>query len=118
MAAGDVTVLGDFIPDVGGSTGDYRVLWGTVQLDGSNPTPIDLANYVQSIDFSVCTLVSVAPPADDPTVIGISTSAAVINIEAYKHTNTDCPTLTDSGDNADSVAWFAIGPARGARRKA
>lgn len=110
--AGEVTIVGDIIPDVGGSTGDYRLLWGTVVLDGTNPTPVTLTNYVQSIDFGVANIVATASPGDDPIVVCVSTSAAVLNIEAYKTDGSD-PTLVDSTNNTVSIAWFAIGPKKG-----
>lgn len=102
-------IVGDIIPDVGGSTGDYRILWGTVTLDGTNPTPVTLTNYVQSIDFGVANIIATASPGDDPTQVCVSVAAAVLNIEAYKTDGSD-PTLVDSADNSTEIAWFAIGP--------
>lgn len=109
MAAGDVTIFGDIIPDVGGSTGDYRILWGKVQLDGTNPTPVDLTAYVQSLSFGLANIIGVAPPGDDPTQVIVSCASGVLSIEAYKTDGTD-PTLIDSTDNSDEIMWFAIGP--------
>ena len=113
MAAGTVTVMGCIVPDSGNSTGDYCLLWGVVQLDGTNPTPVDLSAYVQSIEFGLANIVGVATPGDDPTLVivdsGYEAGSATLNIEAYK-TNGSDPTLVDSTDNSDSIAWFAIGP--------
>lgn len=110
MAAGDVTIIGDIIPDVGGKPGMYRLLWGTVILDGTNPTPVTLTNYVQSIDFGLANVVASAPVGDDLNTVCVNTSAAVLNIEVYKNTATDNPTYTDSTNNSAVVAWFAVGP--------
>lgn len=109
MAAGDVTIVGDFIPDVGGRPGMYRMMWGTVVLDGTNPTPVTLTTYMQSCDFGVANIIATASPGDDPIVVCVSISAAVLNIEAYKTDGSD-PTLVDSTDNSTEIAWFAVGP--------
>ena len=111
MAAGDVTILGDIIPDVGGTYGHHRLMWGTVVLDGTNPTPVTLPSYMSSVDFGLANIVATASPGDDPIVVCVSTSAAVLNIEAYKTNGTD-PTLVDSTDNSEEIAWFAAGPVK------
>ena len=109
MAAGDVVILGDFIPDVGGKPGIYRVMWGTVVLDGTNPTPVTLTTYMQTCELGVANIVATGTPGDDPVLVCVSTSAAVLNIEAYK-TDGDDPTLVDSTNNSQVIAWFAVGP--------
>lgn len=104
-----VTVIGDITPDVGGSTGDYRIMWGTVVLGGSNPTTVDLSAYVQSVDFGLANIIGTATPADDPVQVIVSTSTNTLLIEAFKTDGSD-PTLQDSTDSSDSIMWFAIGP--------
>ena len=104
-----VTVAGDIIPDIGGKPGNYRLLWGTVVLDGTNPTPVDLATYVQALDFGLANIVATSTPGDDPIVVCVSVATTVLNIEAYKTNGTD-PTLVDSTDSSATIAWFAAGP--------
>ena len=106
-----VVIDGDVIPDVGGKPGTLRFLWGTVSFDGTNPTPVALANYVSSIIHGQVSLIADATPGDDPvlaTVGAISAGDTTLNIEAYKHDGTD-PTLIDSGNNSALASWFVIG---------
>ncbi len=110
MAAGDVVIVGDIIPDVGGSTGDYRLLWGTVTLDGGNPTPIALANYVQSVDFAVVGLEGSTALGDDPNQVTSAVSTTTVNVYAWKNVSGTDPTYVASTDNARLVNWFAVGP--------
>ena len=110
MAAGDVTVLGSVIPDSDRSTGDYVLIWGKVVLDGTNPTPVALAEYVQAVDFAVANVVASAPVADDLNTVCVNVSTTTLNIEVYKNTATDNPTYTDSTNNSAEVMWFAAGP--------
>ncbi len=105
-----VTVVGDIIPDIGGKPGNYRLLWGTVTLDGTNPTPVDLATYVQSLDLGVANIEGSSALADDPNQISTAISAAVLNIYAWKNTSGTDPTYTASGDSSRVINWFAIGP--------
>ena len=113
MAAGDVIIVGDVIPDVGGKAGPVRLLWGTVQADGGNPTPIALANYVKTVDFCVASIIADAPTADDPNLVCVGALAATdttINIEIYKNVSGTDPTYADSTLNTVLISWFAVGP--------
>lgn len=110
MAAGDVVIVGDFIPDVSGKPGAYRMLWGTVTLDGANPTPITLTAYLTKVDMAIVSMEGSGAPADDPNYVTNAVAAAVINVYAWKNTNGTDPTYVASGNNARLVNWFAIGP--------
>ncbi len=111
-----VVVAGSVTPDVGGSTGDYVLIWGHVTLDGTNPTTVDLSAYVQEVSFGVANIVATSTPGDDPIVVcvnnGYEGASASLLIEAYKTNGTD-PTLVDSTDNSTVIAWFAVGPRKG-----
>lgn len=105
MAAGDVTIHFDAGRDVKG----IRMVAGEVQLDGSNPTPVDLSAYMGACLGGVVSLDASAPPGIDPSVVASSVSGAVLNIEAYKITATGDGTLIDSTNSTAIVNFFAWG---------
>jgi hypothetical protein len=109
MAAGDVVIVRD-VTFPRGSQGDVRWLWGTVTLDGSNPTPIALAGYLSVVDAAVVSLEGAAAPGVDPSALTSAISGTTINVYAWKITATDNGTLIASTDNARLVNWFASGP--------
>ena len=51
MAAGDVAITGDAVLPNG-----LRLMVGTVVLDGGNPTPVTLTNYLSSVLFGMVTM--------------------------------------------------------------
>lgn len=106
MAAGDVVIAMDYRTPAG-----YRLMAGTVVLDGSNPTPVDLSAYMSSVTFGICQMDGSVAPGDDPSYITSNAAAAsVLNVYAWKNTSGTDPTLVASTDNARLVDWFAIGP--------
>lgn len=109
MAAGDVTHLGDWTLG-NGMAGDLRIMFGTVVLDGGNPTPVTLTNYLKSVMFGGVSINGSGAPASDPAQITCDWSAAVLNIYAWKPTAQGDTALVASTDNARVVNWMAIGP--------
>ena len=107
MAAGDVVITSDF------RVGGLRFMGGTVTLDGSNPTPVDLSTYCSSLLVGITNMSGSSAPGDDPSLITQEVAAAsVLNVYAWKNTSGTDPTLLASTDNARVVDWFAIGVAR------
>lgn len=106
MAAGDV-VIGGYAAGWHGFIEKVAVI-GTVTLDGSNPTPIDLSAYVTAIDGAVVSIAGTATPGDDPAQVTSAVSGTSVNVYAWKNDGTD-PTLVASTDNARLVNFFAIG---------
>lgn len=115
MAAGDVVIARDFLvgKSRGAKAGKPRFIYGTVQLDGSNPTPVTLTSYLSAVDAGGVSLEGSVAPGDDPVVVTSGISAAVLNVYAWKHTTGGAagnPTLIASTDNARLVNWWAVGP--------
>jgi len=113
MAAGDVTIHGDFtLPP--GSQGALRIMWGTVILDGANPTPVALTNYMASQTaspvFGVISGAATTATGDDPNWYTCTVSGVTLNVYAWKNTATDNPTYTASTNNSAIVNWLAVGP--------
>lgn len=105
MAAGDVTIKGHS----GRAMRGKKIVWGTVQLDGSNPTPIALAAYLTSIDSFAWSHVTSSAPGDDPTYFTHAISTTTVNLYAWKNTGGTDPTLVASTDNAAVISFIAIG---------
>lgn len=110
MAAGDV-VITRVIPLGSGRTGSLLIT-GTVTLDGSNPTPITLTNYLDEVDGAVVSMDGSGAPAADPSFLTHAISAAVINVYAWKITGVGDATLIASTNNARLAHFVAIGPAK------
>ena len=109
MAAGDVVInrtqcFGD------GTQGDEMMVCGTVVLDGGNPTPITLTNYLSAIDAAVVSMEGSVAPGADPALVTSAIAAAVINVYAWKITGVADATLVASTDNARLVNFVAFGP--------
>ena len=113
MAAGDIVIKGDFT--LGSKAiGSPRIVYGTVVLDGGNPTPVALTGRFQNVATSpvhaVCNLEGTACPNMDPSAITSAVSGVTINIYAWKVNSADNTNLEASTDNARLVNWIAIGP--------
>ena len=106
MGAGDVTVGGSYT----GWHGFMRdgVVTGTVQLDGGNPTPIDLSAYFISIAGVVVSIEGSGTPGDDPVQVTSAISGTTLNVYAWKTDGSD-PTLVASSDNSRSISFIAFG---------
>jgi|SRR5581483_4523265 len=102
MAAGDVSIHGDS----GRSIRGIRIVTGTVQLDGGNPTPINLSAYGVQCLGGVVSIRNASAPGDDPVVVTCNPSSATLNVYAWKTDGTD-PTLVASTDNAVVVDFVA-----------
>lgn len=107
MAAGDVTI-GDTYIDWHAFM-DKVFVSGKVQLDGGNPTPIDLSAYVTALDGAVVSLEGSAAPGVDPTQISSAISGTTVNVYAWKITAAGDGTLIASTNNARLVNFMAIG---------
>ena len=111
MAAGDVSI----VRDASVSRDGLRLIVGTVTLDGSNPTPIELSGYLRSVDMAVVSMDGSVAPGADPTLVTSAVSGTTVNVYAWKVTTGGAagnPTLIASTDNARLVSFFAIGPGK------
>ena len=107
MAAGDVTIGGSYL-DWHGFLGK-GVVAGKVQLDGGNPTPIDLSAYFTSVEAAVVSMDGSVAPADDPSLITHAISGTTVDVYAWKNTGGTDPTLVASTNNSAVVGWIAVG---------
>lgn len=107
MAAGDVKITLDTKRGIG--VDQIRVLGGTVQLDGGNPTPIALANYLREVKGAVVSMEGSGAPGDDPSMLSSAISGTTVNVYAWKNTGGTDPTLVASTDNTRLVNWLAWG---------
>jgi hypothetical protein len=106
MAAGDVTIHGTSRRTVRG----LREVWGTVQLDGANPTPVALGAYIRSVLGGVVSLEGATAPGLDPTTVTAAVSGgSTLNVYAWKPTASDNATLIASTDNSRLVHFRAWG---------
>lgn len=108
MAAGDVTV--NF--NSGRSIRGKRMIGGTVQLDGSNPTDIDLSAYLSVVRGAVASIRLATPgiAVDGLNIVTVSYSGQTVNLYASGNNGTD-PTPTASTDNTNFCDFFAWGDA-------
>lgn len=107
MAAGDVTI-GKAAMGWHGLI-DAGIVTGTVVLDGSNPTPIDLSAYFTTILGAVVSMEGSVAPGDDPNYVTSAISTTTLNVYAWKNTSGTDPTQVASTDNARLVNFMAIG---------
>ena len=85
------------------------MVWGTITLDGTNPTPVELGNYMSAVHVGVASIVATGPTGDDLNQVCVNTSGTSLNIEVYKNSSGSDPTMVDSTDNSATIAWFAVG---------
>ena len=107
MAAGDVVVVGSVLVQ------GLHFVWGTVTLDGANPTPVELSGYVSSVQIGVATLQGSVATGADPNQLTAVANGTALDIYAWKVTTGGAagnPTEIASADNARLVNWLAIGP--------
>lgn len=98
-------------------TGDVRAngvrfMGGTVTLDASNPTPVDLSALVSSILFAQASIGGTAATGADPNQLTVVVNGASIDIYAWKVTTGGAggdPTEIASTDGARVINWFAVG---------
>ena len=89
-----------------------RLLFGTVSLDGSNPTPIDLSPYVSSVLSGVATIQGSTATGADPNQVSCVVNGATLDIYAWKVTTGGAsgnPTEVASTDSARLIHFFAVG---------
>ena len=85
---------------------------GTVSLDGSNPTPIDLSTYMSSVLTGVATLQGSTATGADPNQVSVVVNGSTLDVYAWKVTTGGAsgnPTEVASTDSARLIHWFAIG---------
>ena len=105
MAAGDVVIQSD----TGRQLRANRIVSGTVQLDGANPTPVALGSYFRQVKGGVVSLQGSVAPGLDPTTVSAAVSGTTLNVYAWKPTGSGDATLIASTDNARLVHWTAWG---------
>jgi hypothetical protein len=114
MAAGDVVITQDVQVGKGGA-GRVRLIFGTVTLDGGNPTPIDLSAYLQLLYGAVVSIEGSAATGADPNQVSSAISGATVNVYAWKVTTGGAagnPTEIASTDNARLVNFIAFGASK------
>lgn len=90
-----------------------RLVVGTVTLDGTNPTPVDLSSILSAIDAAVVSMDGSVAPGLDPALITSAISGQTLNIYAWKMTNSSTDsTLIASTDSSRVVHYIAIGPGK------
>ena len=112
MAAGDVTIVAD-ITHGRGERGCLRQIWGTVVLDGSNPTPVQLSGYLSAIFGCNASMSGSTATGADPNQITALINGTSLDIYAWKVTAGGAagnPTEVASTDNARVINWEAAGP--------
>ena len=85
------------------------VVYGTVTLDGGNPTPIDLSADLLNIDWAQVSFERTTAPGLDPTLVTHAISGQTVNVYAWKPTASGDATLIASADSTEEVAFVAVG---------
>ena len=89
-----------------------RMLAGTVTLDGSNPTSVDVSAFVSSILMAQATMSGSGATGADPNQITALINGTSLDIYAWKVTTGGAagnPTEVASTDNARVINYFIIG---------
>ncbi len=111
MAAGDITI--DAIIDIGQRE---RMVLGAVQLDGLNPTPVDLSRYLSIVSRAVVSRNTATTPtlgaAGVPSTVQSVVSAGVLNVYAFAPTLAGDATPIASTQAVDTVSFIAWGTVR------
>ncbi len=87
----------------------------TVQLDGSNPTTIDVAaisGKIRQVVGAVVSLEGSATPSDDPTSLTSVVNGGQLDIYAWKNSSGTDPTQVASTDASRKVNVFGWGSPR------
>lgn len=80
---------------------------GTVVLDGTNPTSVEIAD-VDTLQGAVVSLEGTAAPGVGTSVLTYQVDSGTLNIYAWKVTSDSDPTLVAS-DGTETVSYFAWG---------
>lgn len=108
MSSGDVDITADTLLGSG-----LRLVVGTVTLDGSNATPVDLSGYMEAVLTGVATIEGSGATAADPNQVTCAVSGQTLNIYAWKVTTGGAggdPTEVASGNSSRLVNFMAVGP--------
>ena len=82
-------------------------VFGTVTLDGSNPTGVDLSGYGRTVLMGIVSLEATSAPGDATHVVTCNPSASTLNIYAWMPTSGSDPTLVAS-TNTEVVSYMAL----------
>lgn len=82
-------------------------VWGTVTLDASNPTGIDLSGYGRTVLMGVVCLQATAAPGDLTSVVTCNPSTSTLNVYAWAPISGSDPTLVAS-TGTEEVAFMAL----------
>ena len=99
-----VVIIGDTL--LGGG---LRLLVGTVTMDGSNPTPVALVNYLATVHVGIGTIEGSGALSDDPNQITSAVSGTTLNFYVWKNISGTDPTYVASTESTRLINWMAIG---------
>lgn len=88
---------------------DLVMVVGTVTLDGSNPTPIDLSAYMAAVTWAQVSFEVSTAQALDPTTVTHVLSGQTVNVYAWKVTGAGDTTLVASTNSDNEVSFIAFG---------
>jgi hypothetical protein len=90
------------------ASGKLRIVTGTVALDGSNPTSVDLSGKLHTIVAASLSLAGSSAPGVGTSVLTYAASDAVLSIYAWKVTGAGDTTLVAS-TGTETVSYAVIG---------
>lgn len=95
---------------VQGANSGERFFYGTVALDGTNPTTVTITGVSaeEEIKVALCGLLNTGtPPGDGTCDVACSFSGLTLTIEGYATTSGSDPTLVDS-TGTETVVYMGI----------
>jgi hypothetical protein len=89
-----------------GGPAQTRMAYGTIALDGSNPTSVTTG--LNSISCATANLNQSTAPGDATSTLTCTWSGGTLNIYAWMPVSGTDPTLAAS-TNTETVSWIAVG---------
>lgn len=86
----------------------FKLVFGTVVLDGSNPSTIPLAQFGNSCLGGVVSIQGSVALGDDPNAVTCLASGTGLDVYGWKNTSGTDPTQVASTDNARVVDFVAF----------